>query len=79
MSDAPTWQPAALADALGVPAEAFRAFVRLRGIGWEDRLAPAEAAWLALAWLAVENAAASGPIAAAASALLVAVESTATA
>ena len=38
------WQPAALAAALGVPEEAFRAFARLRQIAWEEELSPPEAA-----------------------------------
>jgi hypothetical protein len=75
MSDAPIWQPAALANALGVPDEAFRAFARLRGIGWESRLAAGDAAGLALAWIAADGSAGTGAIADAAAALLAAVES----
>ncbi len=70
MSDARIWQPAALAAALGLPDEAFRAFLRLRGIGWDASLAAGDAAGLALAWLAADRSTASGPIADAASALL---------
>jgi hypothetical protein len=64
------WQPATLAAALGVPEEAFRAFARLRQIAWEKELSPAEAASLALAWVAADRAACHGAIAEAAGALL---------
>ena len=67
------WQPATLAAALGVPEEAFRAFARLRQIAWEEELSAAEAASLALAWVAADRAACHGPIAEAAGALLDAV------
>jgi len=77
MSDAPTWQPATLAQALGVPDEAFRAFLRLRGIGWDASLAVGDAAGLALAWLAMTGAGGSGPIVEAAQALLVTIKGTA--
>lgn len=73
MTQDATWPLPALAEALGVPAEAFRAFARLRGIAWEARLPAADAASLALGWLAVDGGGASGPIADAASALLDAV------
>jgi hypothetical protein len=56
-----------------VPDEAFRPFARLRGFAWNARLPAADAAGLALAWLAADRAAASGPIAEAANALLDAV------
>ena len=68
-----TWQPATLAAALGVPEEAFRAFARLRQIAWEKELSSAEAASLALAWVAADRIACHGPIAEAAGALLDAV------
>jgi hypothetical protein len=64
------WQPATLAEALGVPEEAFRAFARLRQIAWEKELSPSEAASLALAWVAADRAACHGVIAEAAGALL---------
>jgi hypothetical protein len=67
------WQPATLAAALGVPDEALRAFARLRQIAWEKELLPAEAASLALAWVAADRIACHGPIAEAAGALLDAV------
>jgi hypothetical protein len=67
------WQPTTLAVALGVPEEAFRAFARLRQIAWEKELLPAEAASLALAWVAADRIACHGPIAEAAGALLDAV------
>jgi hypothetical protein len=67
------WQPATLAAALGVPEEAFRALARLRQIAWEKELLPAEAASLALAWVAADRIACHGPIAEAAGALLDAV------
>ena len=79
MSEQCTWQPAALAVALGVPDEAFRAFLRLRGIGWDAGLAAGDAAGLALAWLAVDRSMASGPIADAAGGLLDAVSGQASA
>jgi hypothetical protein len=44
MTDTSLLTPAALAGALGVPDEAFRAFARLRGVAWEARLPAAEAA-----------------------------------
>jgi hypothetical protein len=59
----------ALAAALGVPEEAFRAFARLRGVAWEAQLPGAEAASLVLAWVAAGGSAA-GPVAEAASTLL---------
>ena len=67
------WQPATLAAALGVPDEAFRAFARLRHIDWQEKLAPMDAAGLALAWVAADRIACHGPIAEAAGALLDAV------
>ena len=67
------WQPTTLAVALGVPDEAFRALARLRQIAWEKELLPAEAASLALAWVAADRIACHGPIAEAAGALLDAV------
>jgi hypothetical protein len=69
MTDTPLLTPAALAAALGVPDEAFRAFARLRGVAWEARLPTAEAASLALAWIAAGGSVA-GPVAEAAGALL---------
>jgi hypothetical protein len=69
MTDAPLLTPPALAGALGVPDEAFRAFARLRGVAWEAQLPAAEAASLALAWIAASGSAA-GPIAEAAGALV---------
>jgi hypothetical protein len=73
MMKQPHWQPATLAAALGVPEEAFRALARLRQIAWEKELLPAEAASLALAWVAADRIACHGPIAEAAGALLDAV------
>ena len=69
MTDTSLLTPAALAGALGVPDEAFRAFARLRGVAWEAQLPGAEAASLALAWIAAGGSAA-GPVAEAASGLL---------
>jgi hypothetical protein len=69
MTDTLFLTPPALAGALGVPEEAFRAFARLRGVAWEARLASAEAASLALAWIAAGGSAAD-PVAEAAGALL---------
>jgi hypothetical protein len=69
MTESPLLTPAALAAALGVPEEAFRAFARLRGVAWEARLPAADAASLALAWIATGGSAA-GPVAEAAGALL---------
>jgi len=69
MTDTLFLTPAALAAALGVPDEAFRAFARLRGVAWETRLPAAEAASLVLAWVAAGGSAA-GPIAEAAGALV---------
>jgi hypothetical protein len=69
MTDTSLLTPAALAAALGVPEEAFRAFARLRGVPWEARLPGAEAASFALAWIAAGGSAA-GPVAEAASTLL---------
>ena len=75
MSQNTTWSLPRLAAALGVPDEAFRPFARMRGFAWEARLPAADAAGLALAWLAADRAAASGPIADAAGALLDAIGS----
>ena len=75
MSQNTTWSLPSLAAALGVPDEAFRPFARMRGFAWEARLPAADAAGLALAWLAADRAAASGPIADAAGALLDAIGS----
>ena len=69
MTETSLLMPAELAAALGVPDEAFRAFARLRGVAWEARLPTAEAASLALAWVAAGGSAA-GPVAEAAEALL---------
>ena len=69
MTDTLFLTPAELAAALGVPDEAFRAFARLRGMAWEARLPAAEAASLALAWIAAGGSAA-GPVAEAAGALV---------
>ncbi len=69
MTETSLLMPAELAAALGVPDEAFRAFARLRGVAWEARLPAAEAASLALAWIAAGGSAA-GPVAEAASTLL---------
>jgi hypothetical protein len=69
MTESPLLTPAALAAALGVPEEAFRAFARLRGVAGEARLPAADAASLALAWIATGGSAA-GPVAEAAGALL---------
>ena len=69
MTDTSLLTPPELAVALGVPEEAFRAFARLRGVAWEAQLPAAEAASLALAWLAAGGSAA-GPVAEAAGALL---------
>ncbi|MCZ8149697.1 MAG: hypothetical protein O9325_17835 [Roseomonas sp.] len=69
MTDTLFLTPAELAAALAVPEEAFRAFVRLRGVAWETRLPGAEAASLALAWVAAGGSAA-GPVAEAASTLV---------
>jgi hypothetical protein len=79
MPQSQTWQPDTLPAALGVPAEAFRAFARLRQIAWEEELFAPEAASLALAlalalaWIAADRAACHGLIAEAAGALLDAV------
>ena len=70
MSPNTTWSLPSLAAALGVPDEAFRPFARMRGFAWEAVLQAADAAGLALAWLAADRTAASGPIADAAVALL---------
>ena len=43
MTDTLLLTPPALAPALGVPDEAFRAFARLRGVAWEARLSCAAA------------------------------------
>lgn len=64
------WTPAALAAALGVPEEAFRAFVSLRGVFWTSRLTPCLASELTVAWVAADRASGSGPLAEAAGALL---------
>jgi hypothetical protein len=69
MTDTLFLTPPALAAALGVPDEAFRAFARLRGVAWEVRLPAPEAAGLALAWVATGGSAA-GPVAEAARTLL---------
>ena len=69
MTETSLLTPPALAAALGVPEEAFRAFARLRGVAWEARLPAAEAASLALAWIAAGGSAA-GPVAEAAGALV---------
>jgi hypothetical protein len=69
MSQNTTWSLSSLAAALGVPDEAFRPFARMRGFAWEARLPAADAAGLALAWLAADGGA-TGPIADAAVALL---------
>jgi hypothetical protein len=73
MSQNTTWSLPSLAAALGVPDEAFRPFARMRGFSWEAQLPAADAAGLALAWLAADRSAASGLIADAAGALLDAV------
>ena len=75
MSENTTWSLPSLAAALAVPDEAFRPFARLRGLAWDAQLPAADAAGLALAWLAADRSIASGPIANAASALLDAVGS----
>ena len=69
MTETSLLMPAELAAALGVPDEAFRAFARLRGVAWEARLPTAEAASLALAWVAAGGSAA-GAVADAATTLL---------
>lgn len=69
MTETSLLTPPALAGALGVPEEAFRAFARLRGLAWEAQLPGAEAASLALAWIAAGGSAA-GPVAEAAGALV---------
>jgi hypothetical protein len=69
MTDTLFLMPPELASALGVPEEAFRAFARLRGVAWEARLPAADAASLALAWIAAGGSAA-GPVAEAAGALV---------
>jgi hypothetical protein len=70
MSQNTTWSLPSLAAALGVPDEAFRPFARMRGFAWEARLPAADAAGLALAWLATDGTQATGQIADAANALL---------
>ena len=77
MTEVTIWPLPALAAALGVPDEAFRAFARLRGIAWDARLPAVDAAGLALAWIASGDAEAAGPVAEAAAALLDAVGSVA--
>ena len=69
MTETSLLMPAELAAALGVPDEAFRAFARLRGVAWGARLPAAEAASLALAWVAAGGSAA-GAVADAATTLL---------
>ena len=69
MTETSLLMPAELAAALGVPDEAFRAFARLRGVAWEAQLPTAEAASLALAWVAAGGSAA-GAVAEAATTLL---------
>ena len=73
MSQSTTWSLPRLAAALAVPDEAFRPFARMRGFAWEAVLPAADAAGLALAWLAAGGGNATGPIADAAGALLYAV------
>lgn len=70
MSQNTTWSLPGLAAALAVPDEAFRPFARMRGFAWEAVLPAADAAGLALAWLAAGDGNATGPIADAANALL---------
>ena len=73
MTQNTTWSLPSLAAALAVPDEAFRPFVRLRGFAWDTQLPAADAAGLALVWLAAGDGNATGPIADAANALLDAV------
>lgn len=73
MSQNTSWSLPSLSAALAVPDEAFRPFARPRGFAWEAQMPAADAAGLALAWLAADRAAANGPIADAAGALLDAV------
>jgi|GEM_PF-3319342 len=50
MTQDSTWPVPLLAAALGVPDEAFRAFVHLNGMGWDARVDVTQAARLAIAW-----------------------------
>ena len=70
MSQNTTWSLPSLAAVLAVPDEAFRPFARMRGFAWEAELPAADAAGLALAWMASGDGNATGPIADAANALL---------
>ena len=69
--DAP-WSLPALAGALDVPDEAFRAFTHLQGLGWNARLSLPQAATLAIAWQDAAGGTATGPISDAVNALFAA-------
>ena len=62
MTQDTTWSLPALAGALDVPDEAFRAFTHLQGLGWNARLTLPQAATLAIAWQDAAGGTATGPV-----------------
>ena len=62
MTQDTTWSLPALAGALAVPDEAFRAFTHLQGLGWNARLTLPRVATLAIAWQDAAGGTATGPV-----------------
>ena len=62
MTQDTTWSLPALAGALAVPDEAFRAFTHLQGLGWNARLSLPQAATLAIAGQDAAGGTATGPV-----------------
>ena len=73
MTQDSTWPVPLLASALGVPDEAFRAFVHLNGLGWDARIDVTQAAKLAIAWQDATGGSATGPVGDAVNALFAAI------
>ena len=76
MTETSTWPVPLLAAALGVPDEAFRAFVHLNGMGWDAQVDVTQAARLAIAWQDAVGGTTTGPIGDAVNALFNAITST---
>lgn len=76
MTEDSTWPVPLLAADLGVPDEAFRAFVHLNGMGWDAQVDVTQAARLAIAWQGAVGGTATGMVGDAVNALFDAIKTT---